>query len=70
MSALEYVAWGLAALLAIPLLVNPAGWPVALALGGVIVGSYYVGSYVLDLEKQRRAGERSTLHEIRDRGGR
>ena len=68
----ERAVWIIAALLFVPALVNPAAWPVAVFLAVAWLGATYGLSYVLDLEKVRREGERGMIKETRrrSRGGR
>lgn len=61
----EKIAWVIAAILLLPVLVNPASWLVALALALAVLAVYYGGRYLLDLEKQRRMGERASISDIR-----
>lgn len=69
-SVFETIAWILAIILLVPVLINPAGWLVAVVLAGAVLLIYYGGRYLLDLEKQRRMGERGMISDVRyaDRG--
>jgi hypothetical protein len=68
MSFWDYLIWGVAGLLLLPALVTPAGaaFAVVLAVGWLAVT--YGGKYLLDLEKQRRQGERMDAFDVRQRG--
>jgi hypothetical protein len=64
----DKLVWGVVALIFLPVLITPAGWAFAaiIATGWVVVT--YGGRYLLDLEKQRRQGERGLAHDVRRRG--
>jgi len=65
MDAPDIVIVGLAAVLLVPILLNPISWPIfALAALLVLVGGYGI-RYLLDLEKQRRSGERGRKAQVR-----
>lgn len=57
----------IAGLLMLPVLVVPSSWPVAVFLAGVWLVFAYGVSYVLDLEKYRRSGERSAIIDSQNR---
>jgi len=63
----EKAVWVVAALLFVPVLASPAGWPIAVFFAALwLVGTYGL-SYVLDLEKRRREGERGFAQTVRKR---
>ena len=68
MSGFDKVVWAVVDLILIPVLITPAGWAFALVLAGGWLLVTYGGRYLLDLEKQRRQGERGMAYEIRRRG--
>lgn len=68
MSTFDKVVWLLVALVFAPVLITPAGWMFATVVATIVVVASYGGRYLLDLEKQRRQGERGAARKIRDRG--
>lgn len=68
MTGFDKVVWSVVLLIMIPVLITPAGWAFALVLAGAWVTAMYGGRYLLDLEKQRRQGERGMAYEVRRRG--
>jgi hypothetical protein len=64
-SLFEKIAWTVALLVLLPVLINPASWIVAILLAIAVLVSFYVGRYLLDLEKQRRMGERGMIKDVR-----
>lgn len=69
MNVWEAVIWGVAVLILIPVLLNPAGWLFGLALLLVWLAIAYGVPHLIDLEKQRRQGERGMAKNIRNREG-
>jgi|AntRauTorcE11898_2_1112593.scaffolds.fasta_scaffold04956_6 hypothetical protein len=69
MGVFDWVVWAIAIIILLPLLVTPAGWIVAVALAVVWVLGTYFGRYLLQVERERRRGERGVAKQIRDRGG-
>lgn len=69
MRARDYIAVGVAVLLALPILFNPVSWPVAAALVVAWIAVFYGSGYVLELEKNRRFGERGMGSEVRNKLG-
>lgn len=61
----DKVVWGVALLIALPVLITPAGWLFAaiVILGWVVLA--YGGRELLEIEKNRRQGERGKMHEVR-----
>lgn len=67
MSWFDKLVWGIAVLLLIPVLITPAGWAFAAVLVVLWLLVAYGGRYALEVEKQRRQGERGWAHEVRSR---
>lgn len=63
----DKVVWAVALIILIPVLLNPAGWPVAVALAMVWLAVSYGSRELLDLEKRRREGERGMVQDVRNR---
>lgn len=61
----DKVVWIVAALLLVPVLLSPAGWAFGLFLALAWLATAYGGRYLLDLEKQRRQGERGMINDVR-----
>lgn len=61
----DKVVWGVALLLAIPVLLSPAGWLFASIVILIWVALAYGGRELLEIEKSRREGERAKIHEVR-----
>lgn len=70
MSGFDKIVLVGAVLLLLPVLITPAGWAFGLALALGWIATWYGGRYLLDLEKQRRQGERGMAHDVRMRGRR
>jgi hypothetical protein len=62
---LKWVLIGGVVLIALPVLLSPVGWPIALGLIVLWVVVVYGVDYLLDLEKSRRMGERAQSFDIR-----
>lgn len=63
MSAVDKLIAAAAMLLIAISLLNPGGLIVGLTLAVVLLGVWYGGRYLLDMEKSRRMGERAGLKE-------
>ena len=70
MSAFDKVVLVGLVVILLPVLITPAGWAFALLLGIGWIAVTYGGRYLLDLEKQRRQGERGMAHDVRQRARR
>lgn len=68
MSGFDKVVWAVVIVILLPVLISPAGWAFALVLAFVWLVATYGGRYLLDLEKQRRQGERGMAYDVRKRG--
>jgi hypothetical protein len=64
----DYVVWGVAAILLIPVVLNPAAWLFGAVAAGVWVLFAYGGREALEIEKSRRQGERGKALEVRNWG--
>lgn len=65
MSAFDKVVLAGLVVLAIPVLITPAGWVFGVLLGALWLALTYGGRELLEIEKQRRQGERGRAAEIR-----
>lgn len=65
-STFDKVALGGAVLLLLPALLTPAGWLFAAILALLWLITLYGGRYALEVEKERRKGERGRIRQIRD----
>lgn len=68
MSGFDKVVWAVVALILLPVLITPAGWAFALILAFVWLLATYGGRYALEVEKQRRQGERGMALDVRKNG--
>lgn len=64
----DKVVLAVAGLLLLPVLISPAGWGFGFFLVLAWIVSAYGGRYLLDLEKQRRQGERGMSYSVRKTG--
>lgn len=64
-STFDYFVLGVALLILVPVLLSPAGWLFAAILVVAWLVVTYGGRELLDLEKQRRQGERGKKFEVR-----
>lgn len=67
MSTFDKVVLAGLVLIALPVLITPAGWAFALLLGIGWLALTYGGRELLEIEKQRRQGERGRAAEVRER---
>lgn len=69
MSSFDKLVLLVAAILAIPILITPAGWLFGVILVVGWIATAYGARYLLDLERYRRQGERGWTNQIRSQGG-
>lgn len=65
MSGFDKLVWIIAAVILIPILLSPAGWAFGAVLAVAWLVTAYGGRYLLQLEKQRRQGERGMINDVR-----
>ncbi len=68
MSLSDKIIWSIVALILIPVLLNPAGAAFGVTIAAVWLIGAYALRYFLNLEKQRRQGERGFINDVRNKG--
>lgn len=67
MSIFDGVVWGVAAVLLVPVLLSPVGWIVGAVVALAWILGAYGGRYLLQVERERRQGERGLAKDLRTR---
>jgi hypothetical protein len=69
MGVFDWVVWTIAVIILLPVLVSPAGVAFAVVAAVMWLIVAYGGRFVLEVERERRQGERGLARDIRNRGG-